>query len=577
MNIPSSTIVKILHRRALEQPHQMAYTFLQNGNIPSENWSYEVLDRQARKIAGFLQTKVASEARVLLLYPQGLEFLAAFFGCLYAKVVPIPAPAPDAVRLKRSLPRIHAIAKDSQTSLVLTTPSFLSQQKEMSFSSQEFPSWEWLATDDISEEYLEQWREPSLNGSNLAYLQYTSGSTATPKGVMISHDNLSHVLAYMEKAFNYTTDSIAAWWMPHFHDGGLVQGLLQPLYTGIPCYIMSPMAFMKRPIRWLQNISHYQVTHSGAPNFAYDYCVTQSTPEQRADLNLSTWRVAIIGAEPIIASTMKRFTTAFEHYGFKSCVFYPGYALAETTLFVTVKQQNTAPVLQTVDPEALSADKIVATATSIGRLLVSSGHPASEQSIIIVNPETLTRVAPDEVGEIWVSSENVAQGYWNRPHKTKKIFQAYLKDTDDGPFLRTGDLGFVKNGELFVTGRIKDLIIVRGYNHYPQDIELTAQQSNPALKLGCGASFGMEIKGKEQLVIVQEVKRNCQKLNLEKVVGDMRQAVTAQHELKVHTVVLIKRGSIPKTSSGKIMRYACREKLLEKSLNILYQDSIFAR
>ncbi len=576
MNIPNSTIVNILRRRALEQPHQMAYTFLENGNIPSASWSYELLDRQARKIAGLLQAKVATETRVLLLYPQGLEFIAAFFGCLYAGVIPIPAPAPDAVRLMRSLPRLNAIAQDGQASLILTTTSYLTQQKAISSSSKEFPIWQWLATDNISEEYLAQWREPSLKGSNLAYLQYTSGSTATPKGVMISHDNLSHVLAYMEQAFNYTADSIAAWWMPHSHDGGLVQGLLQPLYTGIPCYLMSPMAFLKRPIRWLQNISRYRVTHSGAPNFAYDYCVTQTTPEQRDDLDLSTWRVAIVGAEPILASTIERFTTAFEPYGFKSNAFYPGYALAETTLFVTVKQQNTAPVLQTVDSAALLEDKIVATATSTERILVGSGRSEDNQSVVIVNPETLTRSAPNEVGEIWVSSKNVAQGYWNRPQETKKTFQAYLQDTGDGPFLRTGDLGFLKNGELFVTGRIKDLIIVRGYNHYPQDIEMTAQQSNSALRMGCGASFTMEIKGKEQLVIVQEVKRNRQKLNLEKVVGDLRQAVTAQHELKVHTVVLIKRGSIPKTSSGKIMRYACREKLLNKNLNILYQDSIFA-
>lgn len=574
----SSTLVELLRWRALQQPEQGAYTFLTDGKIAGPNLTYAQLDCKARAIGALLQQYKARGERVLLLYPQGLEVIAAFCGCLYGGVIAIPVPPPEAGRLKRTLPRLQAIAKDAQASFVLTTSAVLSLVEEFREQIPEFHAIRWIDTEQVASELAESWSDPAVTSSDLAYLQYTSGSTSTPKGVMISHENLMFHSAYLNKACGYTPDSKTVTWMPYFHDYGLVEGLIQPLYNGTPCFVMSPFAFIKRPIHWLQAISHYKGTHSQSPNFAYDQCVRRISPEQRSTLDLSSWRAAGNAAEPINAKVMESFFAAFEPYGFRWNTFCPAYGLAEDTLLVSSSQQTDTPVLCKLDAAALEKNRLVDASKydNIVRTVVGCGPLVGETKVAIVNPETLTQCAPDEVGEIWVSDPSVAQGYWNRPEETERTFRAHLVDTgvseagrSPGPFLRTGDLGFLKYGELFITGRLKDLLIIRGTNHYPQDIEWTVQRSHPAFRPEHGAVFSVDVDGEERLVIAQEIERHHRNLDVNEVVEVIRQAVAENHELEVYAVLLLKTGSILKTSSGKIQRSSCQAGFLDGSLDVV--------
>lgn len=389
---------------------------------------------------------------------------------------------------------------------------------------------------------------------------------------MVSHDNILHNERIIQRAFEHNPQSTVVGWLPLFHDMGLIGNMLQPLYLGIPCILMSPAAFLQRPLRWLQAISRYKATTSGGPNFAYDLCVSKITNHERATLDLSSWQVAFNGAEPVRAETLDRFSAAFEACGFAKKAFYPCYGMAETTLLVAGGLKTAPPVVYHVQGAALEQNR-VRTAASVQqdtRKLVGVGKTWLDQKIAIVDPESLTLCASDSVGEIWVSGLSVAQGYWNRPEETEQTFHASTADTGEGPFLRTGDLGFLQLGELFVTGRLKDVIIIRGRNHYPQDIELTVEKSHPALRLCCGAAFSVEVEGSERLVVVVEVERSyLRKLDVNEVVGVIRKAVSDQHELQVYAVLLLKTGRIPKTSSGKIQRHACRAGFLSKSLDVV--------
>jgi acyl-CoA synthetase (AMP-forming)/AMP-acid ligase II len=365
--------------------------------------------------------------------------------------------------------------------------------------------------------------------------------------------------------------------------------------VGVPCVLMPPVAFLQRPVRWLQAISRYRATISVAPNFAYDLCVRKITPAQRATLDLRSWEMAFNGAEPIRAATLERFAATFAPCGFRREAFYPCYGLAEATLIVSGGEKADIPVVQTVQQAALERHQVVpATAKDEDtRTLVSCGRTLLDGRVVIADPESRTRCQPGEVGEIWVAGPSVAQGYWNRPAETVQTFQAYLADTGEGPFLRTGDLGCVYQGELFVTGRMKDVIIIRGSNHYPQDIELTVERCHPSLRPGCGAAFAVEVAGEERLIVVQEVERRYQPprqrpperrqvdvdpgfdpecpqpLDLDAVVGNIRQAVAEQHGMQVYAVLLLRAGSIPKTSSGKLQRYACCAGFLTDSLEVV--------
>lgn len=568
--------MELLRGRALQQPEHLAYTFLVDGKVEGDSFTYGELDRKARAIAAFLQQHKARGERALLLYPQGLEVIAAFCGSLYGEVIAIPVPPPEASRLKRTMPRLQAIAKDASASFVLTTSGIISQLEEFRESVPEFQAMRWIDTEQIPLELADEWQEPAVTSDMLAYLQYTSGSTNTPKGVMISHKNVLHHSAYLKSACSYTPDSVTVTWMPYFHDYGLVEGMLQPLYNGTPCYLMSPFAFIKRPFHWLQAISRYRATHSQGPNFAYDQCVRRVTPEQQAKLDLSSWCAAGNAAEPINPKVMESFYETFAPCGFRWESFAPAYGLAEDTLLVSTSPKNSPPVLCTIEAGAQEKNRIVEVSQDydgVVRTIAGCGRLVCDTSVAVVHPENLTRVAADEIGEIWVSDPSVAGGYWNRPEETERTFQAYVKDTGEGPFLRTGDLGFMKDGELFITGRIKDLIIIRGTNHYPQDIEWTVQQTHPALRPDYGAAFSIIVDGEERLVVVQEVERQNQNLESDEVIASIRQAIAEQHELQVFAVVLVKPGNILKTSSGKIQRRACQASFLACELEVVAEWS----
>ena len=562
-----STVVDLLSYRSLNRPNNNAFTFLEDGEDRESKLSYQQLDRQARVIAAQLQVLQLTGERALLLYPPGLDYLAAFFGCLYAGVIAVPAYPPQN---ERNTPRIKAIAADAQAVIVLTTKAILSKMQSLLVKTTNLSNLQWLATDDLDSGVENNWQKPLLNKDSLAFLQYTSGSTGTPKGVMVSHGNLLHNAAMTYRMMEHSAQSKFISWLPVYHDMGLIGGILQPLYGGFPCILMSPTSFLQRPYRWLEAISRYKGTTSGAPNFAYELCIKKITPEQCSTLDLSSWDVAFNGAEPVPKSTLERFCAKFVRCGFRQEAFYPCYGMAEATLMVSGGTKTALSQSKTIEKSALAQNLIVeATGESQDKqTFVSCGQSIPEQKIVIVDPGTCTPCSGDRVGEIWVSGESVAKGYWNNSNKTKETFQAYLSDNNERPFLRTGDLGFLQNGELFITGRAKDLIIIRGRNLYPQDLELTAEKSHPALRLHNNAAFSVEVDDQERLAIVQELEFRA-KPNLEEVTTAILQAVTETHEVEIYAVVLIKSGSIPKTSSGKIQRSATRRKFLEAELDVV--------
>ncbi|MGK7877174.1 MAG: AMP-binding protein [Xenococcaceae cyanobacterium] len=563
------SFIDILRSRALNQPNQLAFIFLKDGETEAGRLTYQELDQQARAIAAQLQSLGATGSRALLLYPSGLEFITAFFGCLYASVVATPAFPP---RRNQNMSRLQAIVADAQATVALTTTSILSNLERRFAQEPELKALNWLNSDNIPKSPGNSWQAPAVKSNSLAYLQYTSGSTSTPKGVMVSHGNILHNSECIKQAFELTSESVSVSWLPHFHDMGLIDGIIQPLYAGFLGILMPPVAFLQQPIRWLQAISRHKATHCGGPNFGYDLCIRKITPEQQKSLDLSSWCSAYNGAEPLRRETLEQFAAKFEPCGFRANFFYPCYGMAETTLMVSGGLVKDEPIYCTVSADALEHNQIAEASEDPKnvRHLVGCGQTWLDQKIAIADPETLTQCPPDRVGEIWVSGGSVTGGYWNKPEETQKTFHAYLADTNEGPFLRTGDLGFVQNGQLFITGRLKDLIIIRGRNHYPQDIELTVEQSHPALQQSSGAAFAVEIDGIERLAIAQEVKRSyLRHLDVDEVIRAIRQAVSEQHQLQVYAVLLLKTASIPKTSSGKIKRHACRVGFLNRNLNIV--------
>ncbi|OZH53168.1 AMP-dependent synthetase [Hydrocoleum sp. CS-953] len=570
-----NTLIDLLHHRTINQPQQQTYTFLQDGETESNSLTYEILEQQAKAIAANLQSLDAKGERVLLLYPPGLEFMAGFFGCLYAGAIAIPAYPP---RPNQSLSRLESIATDAQVKFALTTTPLLAYLKGRFAENSTLAKMQLLDANNIIAQNLEsQWQEPNINSDTLAFLQYTSGSTGKPKGVMISHKNILHNLAMGYEQSGTTPESHTVTWLPFGHNTGLLVGVLQPLYVNFPVKIMSPLDFLQKPFRWLMAISRYKATQSLAPNFAYDLVCFQTTPEERETLDLSSWELAASGAEPVRAETIERFASTFGPYGFRREAFTVGYGMAESVVSMTLGIKAETPVILNIDKAEFTKNQIrVATYESEStQKIVSCGRAGSDEKIIIVNPETLTECSSNQVGEIWISSPSVAQGYWNKPEATAETFQGYLKDTQEGPFLRTGDLGFLLDHELFVTGRLKDLIIIRGSNHYPQDIELTVDRSHQALRPSCGAAFSVEVESEERLVIVQEVQESyLEQLDVDEVVNAIRQAVSQQHQLQVYGVSLLKTGTIPKTSSNKIQRHACKAGFLEGSLDVV-GSSIF--
>lgn len=564
------SLVGLLRLRARHRPEARAYTYVKDGLREEQVHTYASLDQAARAIAVALgqgpQPLVPGD-RALLLYPPGLEFMAAFMGCLYAGVVPIPAPPPDAARLKRTFPRLRAILDDAGARLILCTEAIAQSAQGVDTGDTR-----WLCSETVSGELAPQWRERDADGDDLAYLQYTSGSTSSPKGVMLSHRNVLRNLELSRVGWSYDADSVAVTWMPYFHDYGLVDGLLQPLYSGIPCYVLSPLLFVKRPQRWLEVIQRYGGTHTQAPNFAYELCLEKISPAQRDALDLRCLRVASNGAEPVRAATFTRFVDYFGPCGFQPLAFCPSYGLAEATLLVAAKNAAEALRVAELDASLLEREHRYAPAAegAAKRSVVSCGRPLGDLRLLIVSPQSGLRQPERTVGEIWVQDPCVAQGYWGRPEDSRATFEARVADAPElGGFLRTGDLGFVSEGELYVTGRLKDLIIIAGVNHYPQDIEWTVQQSHPDFRPEHAAAFAIEHAGEERLVVVAEMTRPDG--DWPAVIDGVRRAVSLSHEVELHACVLLRKGGIFKTSSGKIQRSQCRSAFLDGTLAVLAQ------
>ena len=564
------SLVGLLRERASLQADRSLYTLLIDGEEEGTTLSYFEVDRQARAIGALLQSLEARGERALLVYPPGLEFIVAFYGCLYAGVIAVPTHiTASQFKDKQSLLRFQAIVEDASPFAVLTVSSVLPKLKPLVDGMPGLSAARWIATDSIPIQMADSWNEPEISGDDLAFLQYTSGSTAYPKGVMVSHRNLLANLEYIDYGFEHTSQSLSLTWLPHFHDMGLINGFLQPLYKDFRCYVMSPAAFLQSPFRWLKAISRYRITHSGGPNFAYDLCLRKITEEQRATLDLSCWAVAFNGAEPIRRHTLEDFAEGFASCGFKMSAFYPAYGLAEATLKVTGGRKNSEPVFFTADASSLEQNIVVeaSSRTTDARNVVGSGETACGTHVVIANPKSRTRCASNEVGEVWVTGPGVTRGYWNRSKENEETFRAHLDDTGEGPFLRTGDLGFIRNGELFITGRLKDLIIIRGLNHYPQDIELTVERSHAALRRGGGAAFSIDAEGEERLVVVHELDFRQQLPNFQEVVNSIRQAIAENHQVQLYALALIKPGVLPKTTSGKVQRSLCRTFYLENTLD----------
>jgi 8-amino-7-oxononanoate synthase len=566
-----TTLVDLLRQRADCQADNRAYTFLVDGESEEVHLTYSELDRQARAIGAWLQAQDLKGQRALLLYPPGLDFIAAFFGCLYAEVVAVPTYPP---RMNRAPSRIQAIAADAGATVALTTDAVLERVRPLIDQTSDLKGLRWLSTDSSAHgtdhEYERHWQRPQISGDTLAFLQYTSGSTGTPKGVMLSHSNLLYNSGLIAFAFELTRSASGVFWLPCYHDMGLVGGILQPLYVGRPNILMSPVAFLQKPLRWLQAISRYGGTTSGGPDFAFDLCVRKITPNQRATLDLSSWTVAFSGGEPVRADTLERFAETFAPCGFRPEAFYPCYGLAEATLLVSGGYKTAPPIVRWLDRKSLRADRAVPIAAGEGgaRALVGCGQTMPDQQIVIADPHLLTSVPAGQVGEVWVSGPSVAQGYWQRIDETQQTFRACLQDTGEGPFLRTGDLGFRHDGELFVTGRLKDLVIVHGRNHYPHDIEGTAAKSHPGVRAGWGAAFTVDGDPDQKLVIVLELERR-HGAEAAQVIEAIRRDVAREHELVIDSIVLVRAGSLPKTSSGKIQRHACRDAFLDRSLEVV--------
>ncbi len=567
-----STLVDLLQLHARQQPDRTVYTFLKNGETPDHRLTYGTLDQQARSIAAWLQQQSLAQQRVLLVYPYdaGLEFIAAFLGCLYAGAIAVSGHPP---RNQSGVLEIQARLVGAEAAAVLTTQSLLAKlQTQLA----EFKSTcRWCATDRLSTSIASDWQPMTITPDTIAFLQYTSGSTGVPKGVIITHDCLMQNQKLLQLAFGHDSHSIGVGWLPLFHDMGLIGNVLQALYVGASCVLMSPIDFVQKPMRWLQAISTYQATTSGGPNFAYELLCRKVTPELLQQLDLSHWQLAFTGAEPVRAETIDRFSQTFALCGFRREAFYPCYGMAEATLFISGGQKLTSPVVLSLEEMALEQNQVVLVDQSdvnsgMGRQLVSCGQGWLDTEIRIVDPQSGQPCPVDRIGEIWVAGSGLGVGYWQQPELTQHTFHATLPDSPR-PYLRTGDLGFLHQGELFITGRLHDVMVFWGFNHYPQHIEATVAQAHPGFRKDGTAAFSAKIDGDDRLIIAQEVERNYRGLKVDEVIELIRWRVFEEHFVDVRGILLLKPGGLPKTSSGKVQRSACRQQFLENQLDLLDQ------
>ena len=552
LSSPPQTLVGLLNARASEQPAKRLYSFLLEDGSQA-HLSYGELLSRAQLIAAHLQQNLPGELagtiaqhnpRVLILLPPGLDLITAFFGCLLAGMIAVPLPPPHPARLTVQKDRVLSVASDAQPTIVL---SDLATHRALEPIAAEInacagKNLTWLECDELSSSLENEWREPNITGETTAFLQYTSGSTSQPKGVLVSHANLMHNNGLIHHAFDHRPDSHGVIWLPPYHDMGLIGGILQPLYGGFSVSLLSPVSFLMKPLRWLQTITNTQATTSGAPNFAYELCALKISDEQKKQLDLSSWEVAFVGAEPVRSETLDRFASAFESCGFRREAYLPCYGLAEATLLVSGEKPSGVP--QIVQKN--------------GTRFVSCGQAADELDVRIASLEQNTLCVEGEIGEIFVSGKSVATGYWNHPLETAETFRVRLPGIQNKDFLRTGDLGFFENGELFLCGREKDLILIAGRNHFPEDIERTVEADDDVVR--ASAAFGIDIENQERLIILVEIDRfsGLDETRKTAIISRIKREVAARHDLKTHDVLLDRVGTLPRTASGKIQRAACR-------------------
>lgn len=567
---PRTNLVDRLEYWAAVHGDEPAFYYLVDGEEEEFRITYAELLRRSQAIAAELTARGLAGERVLLLYPPGLEFVEGFYGCLMAGAVATPAYPP---RRNRNMGRIETISEAARARAALTVQEVIDRTSDILKDTPHLEQLEWIPTDRIATDHAGGWKKPRIGNTDLAVLQFTSGSTGTPKGVMLTHQNLMHNVSLITLAFDFSRDGSGVTWLPTYHDMGLVGGVLTTVFFGRFNVLMSPLAFLQKPVRWLRAVSKYGVTISGGPNFAYDLCVEKISADQCQSLDLSRWQVAFNGAEPVRPETIRNFTRKFEPYGFRPEAFYPCYGMAETTLIVTGGYKWERPKTLPFDGRAIDDYRVVPVTPEDenARLLTGCGHVLPDEEVLIVDPQTRRRLTPDHIGEIWVKSPSVGVGFFNNPQATEETFRARLADPgaeNEGPYLRTGDLGFMHGEELFVTGRLKDLIIIRGVNRYPQDIERTVEQSDERVPPGSAAAFAVDHLGRERLIIVSETARTRDK-DWGDVLEAIRRNVSAEHEIAPDAVILVRNGSIPKTSSGKIQRHACRADFLSNSLKVV--------
>ncbi|MER5339183.1 fatty acyl-AMP ligase [Streptomyces mirabilis] len=565
------SLVDLLTTHASQQPERTAYRYLVTGDCDGEiqDISYGRLARRSRAVAAWLQERGLAGSRALLLYPPGLEFISGYLGCLSAGVVAVPGLPPQGrSQNHRALTRMKRLIADADAKVILGGREVLAALAAQAEHLPELDGITCVATEDIPDEAADSWREPDLTADSVAFLQYTSGSTSAPRGVMVTHGNLLDNQRAITERMGHTPDTLAEYehelfvsWLPVYHDMGLIGPVLNTVHLGATATLFSPLHFLQRPARWLTALSHYRPHTSGGPNFAYELCLKHATPDLLDGLDLGRWKVAFNGAEPVRAATLRRFTETFAPAGFRREALYPCYGLAEATLIVTGGSVDTPPTLAAAPgsgPHVGAAD-----AAAVG-----SGRPIPGTTVVIADPERREELPEGEVGEIWVSGAGVAKGYWRNALATRETFRVTLKDRPDR-FLRTGDLGFLREGELFVTGRLKDLMVIDGRNHYPQDLELSAEMSHGALRPGCTAAFSVDggVEG-EQPVIVAETAPDAA-ADSERITEVIRSAIGEAHGLAVRDVVLVHPGTIPKTSSGKIQRHASRAAYLADALAVV--------
>jgi acyl-CoA synthetase (AMP-forming)/AMP-acid ligase II len=574
-----STLVALLAERAKTQTDERAYVFLSDRGAEEAALTFGQLHDAAQALAARLATLSRPGDRAILVFPPGLEFMVAFFGCLIAGVIAVPMMVP---RRNSARDSSAAIMANCEPVIALTSPAFaVRQDLQERFSRDRL---QWLSLDlaepaaDLPKSDLQKVDLPSPDPQHIAFLQYTSGSTSEPKGVAVSHANLLANLEMIRLALGNTRHSTYVNWVPLYHDMGLIFNALEAFYVGALCVLMAPNAFTQRPLRWLRTISHYRAEVAASPNFGYDLCVSRYRADQMEGVDLSSWKIAANGAEPVHAETIKRFVDTFAAHGFNPDTVFPAYGMAEATLLISGGRRGDGHITRAVSRSALQAHSATEAADEADvQMLVGCGRALAGEQIAIVDPDSRTPLPTGHVGEVWVNGPNVARAYWRNEEATNTGLNAQMAGADDAAiWLRTGDLGFLdETGELFITGRIKDLIIIRGINHYPQDIEHTVQTQHPALRQNCGAAFSvLDEHDDEMLVVVQEVERTERnRIDAAEMKGLIREAVSDQHELFARHIVLILPGGLPKTTSGKIQRSLARKLWLERHFEDLGADA----